>query len=117
MKTRNGFVSNSSTSSFIIVTTKEAHEKAISQLVPWELKVVEEMMSEGKLGNQEVYYGYNYSGMGGEGTMDWLAGEVKVPKKDEEKKDENGFTGVYAAWDKYLGLLDDPLTFDAGDGG
>ena len=34
MKTRQGFVSNSSTSSFILVTSKEAHDKAIKQLNP-----------------------------------------------------------------------------------
>lgn len=34
MKTRQGFVSNSSTSSFILVTTKKAHDKAIKELSP-----------------------------------------------------------------------------------
>ncbi len=32
MKTRIGFVSNSSSSSFIIIATKSAHEKALAQL-------------------------------------------------------------------------------------
>jgi beta-galactosidase GanA len=32
MKTRIGFVSNSSSSSFVVITTKSSHEKALSQL-------------------------------------------------------------------------------------
>lgn len=118
MKVRSGFVSNSNTSSFIVVTTKEEHEKVMAQLVPWERKVVKAIMTEGKVGPQEVYYGFDFSNCGGEGTMDWVAEEVNLPEA-AEKEDEDGYDGVYHAWDKYLKLLDDnnTLSFDAGDGG
>lgn len=42
MKTRQGFVSNSSSSSFIIVIPKEVHEKALEYLSDFEKLVVKE---------------------------------------------------------------------------
>jgi hypothetical protein len=71
MKTRNGFVSNSSSSSFVIVTSKDEHEKALKKLSEEQKSLIENSFSEDKkLGlvmfayhkNEESMYAYEASG-------------------------------------------------------
>jgi len=58
MKTRNGFVSNSSSSSFVLIVKKEVHEKTMKQLEPYEKAVMNALISESKIFGQDViYYG------------------------------------------------------------
>jgi hypothetical protein len=58
MKIRMGFVSNSSSSSFIIATTKENHETALSQMTEREQEIINELTGEEKfLGKILKYYG------------------------------------------------------------
>jgi len=58
MKTRNGFVSNSSSSSFVIVTSKENHERAMKALHPYVQDVVNQVIKYEKfLGQDVVYFG------------------------------------------------------------
>ena len=59
MKTRAGFVSNSSSSSFVLVTTKENHERALAELPPIVRLVVNSIASEVKfLGRECIATGY-----------------------------------------------------------
>lgn len=58
MKIRNSFVANSSSSSFLVMTTKENHEHAMSNLHPYVQKVMEAICSSDQfVGKQVVYYG------------------------------------------------------------
>ena len=59
MKIRSGFVSNSSSSSFVIVVLKEAHENALKQMTPYQSDVIGQLIyKEGKfLGNDIVALG------------------------------------------------------------
>lgn len=56
MKSRQGFVSNSSTSSFIIVATKKDHEQAIAGLDKETAKVISKAVSFKKLGTEELVF-------------------------------------------------------------
>jgi len=68
MKIRNGFVSNSSSSSFVVMTTMENHEKAMKKLHPYIQDVVNEVIGKTKfMGRECVYFGelsiQDYSGV------------------------------------------------------
>jgi hypothetical protein len=49
MKTRNGFVSNSSSSSFVILTTVENHEAALKNLHPYIAAILKALETQGEL--------------------------------------------------------------------
>jgi len=63
MKIRNGFVSNSSSSSFVIVSTKKSHDKVIAQLNQEDAIIIKNAVSFSKIGSEEVvvlaYHQYN----------------------------------------------------------
>lgn len=48
MKIRSGFVSNSSSSSFLMLTRKEDHDEAMAKLTPFERKVIEYLIDNVK---------------------------------------------------------------------
>jgi hypothetical protein len=116
MKIRSRFVSNSSSSSFIVLVTKEAHEEAMAKLHPWERTVVDCFMSEGKIGNQEIYYGGHFSSDGCDAFEYLSVEEAPQELKDAASKWD---TAERIAWDKYESSLpkDKLITFDVGDGG
>ncbi len=97
MKIRNGFVSNSSSSSFVIMTTKENHDKVLENIHPYIKAVIEAMNpSIGKLGDIETVslgtmhtpnYGY---------FEDF---DVEYEGDLPEGFDEDG--EPYEAWDEY----------------
>ena len=100
MKIRNGFVSNSSTSSFMLVTSEKSHIIAWSQLSEGEQKVVGQIMYPKTFCGKPVWSGATYSGMSGEGTWEWIAPVEGIDS--------------YDTWSKYKQLLisDETITED-----
>jgi len=56
MKTRTGFVSNSSSSSFVVLTTKENHEKVMAELHEYAQDVIKSVLQETKLFGKDMVY-------------------------------------------------------------
>jgi len=65
MKTRNSFVSNSSSSSFVLVATFEAHDKIMAKLSETEQKIMKHLITENTFGNQKVKIFKDYCDAGG----------------------------------------------------
>lgn len=99
MKTRQRFVANSSSSSFLTITTKENHEWALQELHPYIVAVMKKVCSEGKfLGKDTVYVG-DMTDMGGIScTFEYLDidydGEIPIDKWEDEME-------LWSACDKY----------------
>ncbi len=55
MKVRNGFVSNSSSSSFVIAVKKDVHEKVLKQLTEYEKDVIEQIAEKDTIFGIDVY--------------------------------------------------------------
>lgn len=96
MKVRMGFVSNSSSSSFVIVTSVENHERVIKQLNDLEKAVVNAMMYKrsGTFFGREIMVGEEVSSENWY-TLSELDIEVEVDCEDE----------IYDAWAKYRKLV------------
>ena len=114
MKLRIGFVSNSSTSSFFLIVTAEAHKNAMKQLEKWERDVVNCVMEKDTFAGQEVYVGGEYSDAGSGGTLEAIEKGQWPSKKpidfpdNPDESDENywEFCGhANAAWEKYQELI------------
>lgn len=102
MKIRLGFVSNSSSSSFVIVTTKENHDKAMKELSAKEKKYVQAVLNEAsekkKLGAVEVIMISTRSS--DYGTIEQVRENQDLPVLAEDEDDP-----LYEYWDKYLELV------------
>jgi hypothetical protein len=118
MKVRVGFVSNSSSSSFVLFVTKADHDKAMAELHPFVQAVIKQMIkegyaAEGKLGGVDlVYFGVN------EGNTSWTE-YFNMPKWDKNdipmnkygyKMDSNSAFDVYK--DKLKELKVEVIDFD-----
>ena len=108
MKIRNGFVSNSSSSSFLVMTTMRNHSRALEKLTDYERAVIKAMIKEHSdttsLFNQDMICivstnTENYCSMS----------ELKLEKKwkkYEEKENPGYYTDVRnTAWERYQELV------------
>lgn len=107
MKTRDGHVSNSSSSSFVLLTTKENYEKALKDATPYQRAVAEALKEEGKFAGIDVVGFSTFSDRGGGGTFEYLKVDYK-PEKDEVDASE--------AWDEFQSLIkrDESAVFSSG---
>lgn len=81
MKIRSGFVSNSSSSSFLILLTKEAYDEVISGVDPLAQAVVEQLSRKTKfLGTECVAYSRM---SGNHDDFDWLVEKECVKRAKE----------------------------------
>ena len=117
MKIRNGFVSNSSTSSFIIISTKDNYDKTMAELHPYAQAVITGMVEEFSLAGIKFISVACYTGMSGEGTLDW----IEVDFDGEIPKDKHGSEmSRYDAYDSFCFALKkngETFSADIGDGG
>jgi len=98
MKVRDGHVSNSSSSSFVLLTSKENYEKAVADATPWQRAVAEAMKGEeGKFLGIDVVSFCGWSDAGGGSSFEYLREEIKYEGDDEES--------AYDGWDAFEKLL------------
>jgi len=104
MKVRSGFVSNSSTSSFVIMTTKSNSDKALESLSPYHRAVMDCILNMGEFMGQEIVSYGELTDRGGESNIDY---ELQGFEFDGEIPDD-GYGGEmqpHQAVDDYLEVI------------
>lgn len=100
MKVRTGFVSNSSSSSFVVVFSKENYEAALSQLDLYEQEYVKELVGS----TPDKFLGHEVFSYGGLSVMDQDYEAEPYPAKPADISQED--------WDK---MADEHETYDMRD--
>ena len=98
MKIRNGFVSNSSSSSFVMLVTKEAHEKALKELTAYQKAVIDKITYEETLFGREAV---SFSQWHSNGGSCWEYMELDV---NEELIEDGEDTDIWDIADKWKNL-------------
>lgn len=102
MKLRTGFVSNSSSSSFVLITTEKNWDQAKQDLSAYQVAVGEALMSTPTefLGQKVVKFS-TWENHGGSWS-DYLEVDVEPPDEKDEYGDQ---VGVYDAFEKVAAAL------------
>lgn len=95
MKCRNGFVSNSSSSSFVIITTAEAHKKALKKIGKEQADLIKGLFYTKKLWGQEFVARGEMSDSGGWTQLLSLENADKEPSNED---DENIYDCDNGCW-------------------
>ena len=108
MKVRIGFVSNSSSSSFVMVVDKDLYDKVIQDCSKF-MKAVAKCMSDGEeevFGTKVVTFS-NYCNMGGETRASYADPDEEPEEGEISQKDEDyyGSNPVYIMWEKLQEML------------
>lgn len=107
MKFRAGHVSNSSSSSFIIVIKKKDYEAVLKELDGLPKKVAQACAWQ-SLGNKDFVMVANWSEMDGSDTLDHLGFRKKlgldIPEEDD---DDNSYERFHDAWDEVRDALEE----------
>lgn len=87
MKTRSGFVSNSSSSSFVIIRKEEDHNKAIKKLHPYYQKWIKEKLrfaDKQKFAGHDILISVLHVSSEDEQPISWEGGKKKYPPEAQE---------------------------------
>ena len=94
MKIRTGFVSNSRSSSFVLIVKKELHEKLKETLHPYVIAVMDALGKEKEcLGNPVMVFANNMD-RGGESSLSWTHVDYDGEMPEEAES-------PYDAWEIY----------------
>ena len=96
MKVRNGFVSNSSSSSFILIVKEEDYQKALESF-PVSGHLVDQLFEQDKALGLNVRIFSNWFDMGGNSRLEYVDIDESVLPEDIE-----GVFELYDAFEKHL---------------